>query len=78
MRITCCSRSHRGWSLKTLVVTEPDFTFTRQQLEALRTPLTAAVLLCNPCNPTGKVFTREELEIVARFASDHDLLIFLR
>src|SRR6266436_8471378 len=65
-----------GLELRTLVVSEPDFTFSRGQLEALCTPRTAAVLLCNPCNPTGKVFRREELETIAGFASDHDLLIF--
>src|SRR5205809_7643424 len=65
-----------GLELKTLVVSEPDFTFSRRQLEKLRTPRTAAVLLCNPCNPTGKVFTREELGVIAGFAADHDLLIF--
>jgi aminotransferase len=65
-----------GLDLRTLAVSEPDFTFTRQQLEELHTPRTAAVLLCNPCNPTGKVFRREELETIVAFASDHDLLIF--
>jgi aminotransferase len=65
-----------GVVLKTLEVWEPDFTFTRADLEALITPRTAAVLLCNPCNPTGKVFTREELETIASFAAAHDLLIF--
>ncbi len=65
-----------GVTLKTLEVWEPEFTFSRADLESLRTPRTAAVLLCNPCNPTGKVFTRAELEIIAGFAADHDLLIF--
>jgi aspartate/methionine/tyrosine aminotransferase len=65
-----------GLDLRTLAVGEPDFAFTRRQLEELYTGRTAAVLLCNPCNPTGKVFRREELETIAAFASDHDLLIF--
>src|SRR5260221_2388548 len=65
-----------GLDLRTLAVWEPDFAFTRRQLEELYTERTAAVLLCNPCNPTGKVFRREELETIAAFASDHDLLIF--
>ncbi|MBI1788699.1 MAG: pyridoxal phosphate-dependent aminotransferase [Acidobacteria bacterium] len=65
-----------GLELKTLEVQEPDFAFTRGQLEALWSPRSAAVLLCNPCNPTGKVFRREELETILRFAIDHDLLIF--
>ena len=65
-----------GLELKTLEVREPDFGFTAAQLEALYSPRTAAVLLCNPCNPTGKVFTGEELETIADFAAAHDLLIF--
>jgi aspartate/methionine/tyrosine aminotransferase len=65
-----------GLDLRTLTVSEPDFTFTLQQLEELCSPRTAAVLLCNPCNPTGKVFRREELETIVAFATDHDLLIF--
>ena len=65
-----------GLELKTLEVWEPDFSFTREQLEQLRSRRTAAVLLCNPCNPTGKVFQREELETILGFARDHDLLIF--
>src|SRR5262249_8880589 len=44
-----------GVELKTLEVREPDFGFSAADLEALHTARTAAVLLCNPCNPTGKV-----------------------
>ena len=65
-----------GLQLRILETCEPDFSFTRQQLEGLYTPQTAAVLLCNPCNPTGKVFTIDELQIIAQFAADRDLLIF--
>ncbi len=64
-----------GLELKTLEVAEPDFAFTREQLEDAYSPRTAAVLLSNPCNPTGKVFRREELETILHFAADHDLLI---
>src|SRR5438067_5289587 len=65
-----------GVELKTLEVREPEFTFSRGDLENLLTGRTAAVLLCNPCNPTGKVFARAELETIAGFAAAHDLLIF--
>jgi aspartate/methionine/tyrosine aminotransferase len=64
-----------GLQLRILETWEPDFSFTREQFEALYSPKTAAILLCNPCNPTGKVFTLEELQTVAQFAADHDLLI---
>jgi aspartate/methionine/tyrosine aminotransferase len=65
-----------GLQLRILETREPDFSFIREQLESLYSPQTAAILLCNPCNPTGKVFTLDELETIARFATDHDLLIF--
>jgi len=63
-------------TLKTVEVWEPDFAFTREQLESALSPRSRAILLCNPCNPTGKVFRREELETIAQCAADHDLLIF--
>jgi len=65
-----------GLQLRILETREPDFSFTREQLESLYSPQTAAILLCNPCNPTGKVFTLDELETIAQFAAHHDLLIF--
>jgi aspartate/methionine/tyrosine aminotransferase len=65
-----------GVHLRILETWEPDFRFTREQLESLYGPATGAVLLCNPCNPTGKVFTRAELETIAQFAAERDLLIF--
>lgn len=36
---------------------------------------TTTLLLCNPHNPTGRVFTREELELLAEIAREHDLLV---
>jgi aspartate/methionine/tyrosine aminotransferase len=62
--------------LRTLEVREPDFSFTRDDLDRLWTPNAQAILLCNPCNPTGKVFTRDELQAVVDFAIARDLLIF--
>jgi aspartate aminotransferase len=40
------------------------------------TPRTRLLMVSNPHNPTGRVFTREELEGLARIAQEHDLLIF--
>jgi aspartate/methionine/tyrosine aminotransferase len=65
-----------GLQLRILETREPDFSFTREHLERMYNHETAAILLCNPCNPTGKVFTLGELETIAQFAADHDLLIF--
>jgi len=53
----------------------PDFRYDAAALERAITPKTRAILLNSPHNPTGKVFTRAELEHVARLARDHDLLV---
>jgi cystathionine beta-lyase len=45
------------------------------QLETLPTPKTTVFMLCNPQNPTGRVFTRAELEGLAKFVERHDLLV---
>jgi aspartate aminotransferase len=39
------------------------------------TPKTRLVIICNPNNPTGTVYTREELEMVAGFCRDNDLFL---
>ena len=43
------------------------------RLEALITPKTKLICLCNPLNPTGKVFTREELTELGRIAVQHGI-----
>ena len=47
----------------------------RPTWERALTPRTRVVLLCNPNNPTGTVYTREELEEVAAFCRDHGLFL---
>lgn len=44
-------------------------------MEAAVTPQTKVFLLCNPQNPLGRVFTKEEVERLARFCADHRLLL---
>ncbi len=44
-------------------------------MEAAVTPETRAYLLCNPQNPTGRVFTRPELETLADFCLAHDITV---
>ncbi len=54
----------------------PEFTFDEAELEAAcAMPGTKALILCNPSNPTGHVFTRPELEFIARMAQKHDLWV---
>ncbi len=75
-----------GYHLNTLVAVEavplyitmraPDWTFNREDLERTVTLRTRAIMLNSPGNPTGKIFTREEMEWIANFAKRHDLFVF--
>ena len=47
----------------------------REAFEAALSPRTRFVLVCNPNNPTGTVYSREEIERVAGFCRDHDLFL---
>ncbi|MCU6755378.1 Methionine aminotransferase [uncultured Eubacterium sp.] len=54
----------------------PAFTFDANELEsALSQPGVKALILCNPSNPCGKVFSREELSIIAGLAIKYDLFV---
>jgi acetolactate synthase small subunit len=44
-------------------------------IEAAVTPQTKAILVCNPCNPTGKVYTLEEMNTIAEIAHRYNLFI---
>lgn len=54
----------------------PKWTYDLAQLEKAVTQKTKAVIVNSPGNPSGKVFTREELEGIAEFARRHDLFVF--
>lgn len=51
----------------------PDWSLPREALEAAVGPRTKAILLNTPMNPTGKVFTRAELEFIAGLMARHDV-----
>jgi aminotransferase len=53
----------------------PDFSFDRQELEAAFADGAKALILCNPANPTGKVFTKEELLYIASLAERYDAFV---
>jgi len=54
----------------------PDWTFTEEDLAAAFTDRTRAIVLNTPNNPTGKVFTRAEMETIARFCLRRDVIAF--
>ena len=55
---------------------EPDWSFDRDELRSAFNSNTKAIIICNPNNPTGKVFTRDELEYIAGLCREFDALCF--
>lgn len=56
---------------------EQNFKMTPQQLEAAITPKTKMLILCSPSNPTGSVYSKEELQTLADVIRRHDDLYVL-
>ena len=56
---------------------EQNFKMTPEQLEAAITPQTKLLILCSPSNPTGSVYTREELSAIAEVILSHNDLYVL-
>ncbi len=52
----------------------PDWNFDRAELEAAFTEKTRAIIINTPHNPTGKVFSRGELEVIAELCCRYDVL----
>src|SRR4029079_18376584 len=52
----------------------PDWSFDADALARAITPNTRVLLLNSPHNPTGKVFSVEELELIAQLCVEHDLI----
>lgn len=75
-----------GYHLNTLLAADvvpryvkmhlPDLKFTVEDLESAVTSRTKGIMVCSPANPSGKVYSKSELETIADFAIRHDLFIF--
>ena len=53
----------------------PDWNFSGADVERVITPRTRAIIVNSPGNPSGKVFSRSELENIAAIAQQHDLFV---
>ncbi|MBK9528016.1 MAG: aminotransferase class I/II-fold pyridoxal phosphate-dependent enzyme [Acidobacteria bacterium] len=56
--------------------TDNGFVFDREELRAAFNEKTKAIIICNPNNPTGKVYTKDELEFIADLCKEFDALCF--
>ncbi len=53
----------------------PEFKFRTEELEAAFSQHPKALILCNPSNPSGKVFTEDELKTIAALAEKYDTFV---
>ena len=53
-----------------------DWYFEKDELRAAFNERTKAIIICNPNNPIGKVFTRDEMEFIADLCKEFDALVF--
>jgi aminotransferase len=59
-----------------VALAEPGWVLDTDALRAAITPRTRAIIVNTPANPSGKVFSRAELEAIADTAREHDLFVF--
>ena len=64
-----------GATKKVVTLRPPHYSFEQSEFLAALSPKTRLILLNSPHNPTGKVFSREELEFIAKVAVERDLLV---
>lgn len=64
-----------GTSVPVPLDAENDYAIDAARIEASITERTKMIVLINPCNPTGRVYTREELTALADVAIRHDLIV---
>ncbi|MGZ4492388.1 MAG: pyridoxal phosphate-dependent aminotransferase [Nocardioidaceae bacterium] len=64
-----------GVPVEVLADETQDYKVTVAQLEAARTPATKVLLFNSPSNPTGAVYSREEVEAIGRWLVEHDLWV---
>jgi aminotransferase len=60
----------------TVKMRAPDWTFSVAEVERAVTPRTKAIIVNSPGNPSGKVFSRQELESIAAIAQQYDVFVF--
>ncbi|GMH31358.1 hypothetical protein Nepgr_033201 [Nepenthes gracilis] len=68
--------SMAGAKIKAITLKPPDFAVPIKELKAALTKQTRAILINTPHNPTGKMFSREELNVIASICIENDLLAF--
>jgi aspartate aminotransferase len=64
-----------GNTVEVFAGADQNYKVTVAQLEAARSPKTKVLLFCSPSNPTGSVYSREEVEAIGKWAYEHGIWI---
>ncbi|KAI9097731.1 hypothetical protein K1719_025502 [Acacia pycnantha] len=65
-----------GANVKGITLRPPDFAVPMEELKSAISKNTRAIIINTPHNPTGKMFTREELQTIASLCIENDVLVF--
>ncbi|VFQ64954.1 unnamed protein product [Cuscuta campestris] len=68
--------SMAGAKIKCVTLRPPDFSVPLDELKSVISKNTRAILINTPHNPTGKMFTQEELNVIASLCIENDVLVF--
>ncbi|KAK7282742.1 hypothetical protein RIF29_11762 [Crotalaria pallida] len=68
--------SMAGAKIKNITLRPPDFAVPIEELKSIISKNTRAIIINTPHNPTGKIFTREELNSIASLCIENDVLVF--
>ncbi|PIA47326.1 hypothetical protein AQUCO_01400176v1 [Aquilegia coerulea] len=68
--------SMAGAKIKAITLRPPDFSIPIDELKAAVSKNTRAILMNTPHNPTGKMFTRKEMDTIASLCIENDVLVF--
>ncbi|KAK7351130.1 hypothetical protein VNO77_10351 [Canavalia gladiata] len=68
--------SMAGANIKSITLRPPDFAVPIEELKSTISKNTRAILINTPHNPSGKMFTREELNCIASLCIENDVLVF--
>ncbi|XP_021855701.1 uncharacterized protein [Spinacia oleracea] len=68
--------SMAGAKVKGITLRPPEFAVPLDELKSTISKNTRAILINTPHNPTGKMFTREELDVIASLCIENDVLVF--
>ena len=70
-----CIKLAGGISVEVFADESQNYLVTVDQLEAARTPKTKALLFCSPSNPTGSVYSAEQVKAIGQWALEHGIWI---